>query len=757
MKVKTSIDSKLRVRLKDLPEGAFGALTEALSIPNLEKLKAQKLDQWGWQRMPDWISLWDTDGDDLVMPRGFLADYAVGMMAFGCEVELVECRTWEPIFKAGTPVKPRPYQKPQMDAILAHEQGIIKAPAGSGKTVSILATVQKLGCKSLVIVNTKDILWQWQKRVEDFLGPHYPFGQIGDGKFEISPYITIATAQTLHSRFDELEANGFFDEFSFVCLDECFPAGTLISTPEGSRPIESLRVGDVVYGVNHETGHVEPTEIRHTFERDSERLVEVGGVKMTPNHPVFTQRGYVRADDVVLGDTITFLDASYPATSPDLRAVWAGFPSLEADRALLLQALRDEKARQQTGQSVQDGRWNDQGEITFDQTRSGLLVPVGRQWSWADRAAEDPLGRARRSMGAGVHLQDGEPDSWAESGRRSASALQDRLGERVKEDRRGVGRRGPSVEGAARAGQAKDGMAGSAWLDSHSRPEQGRAALHVAGRGPHRVFNVETGLGNYFASGLLVHNCHHATAETYNKIFDRFSARYRVGVSATPDKTGDFALAINVLGPIIHETKPSDVPDLTKPKVIRVPTKFGFSFRGHVNRWQRSNYGQMIDAIIRDEDRNALIVRCVMENQGHHQLLVSKRLEHLEILGDLLLDAGFRDPITSITGRDDNETREHAVHLASTEPSLILSTLADEALDIPRLDRLHLPYPQRNAGLVTQQVGRVERVHPDKKDAIIYDYADGMVGPLEKQWRIRRFEVYQPRGYKIEVRKTVTA
>jgi hypothetical protein len=50
-------------------------------------------------------------------------------------------------------------------------------------------------------------------------------------------------------------------------------------------------------------------------------------------------------------------------------------------------------------------------------------------------------------------------------------------------------------------------------------------------------------------------------------------------------------------------------------------------------------------------------------------------------------------------------------------------------------------------------VGRVERKHPDKTDAIIFDYVDGNVGPLDKQWRTRRFEVYMPRGYKIETRK----
>jgi superfamily II DNA or RNA helicase len=164
----------------------------------------------------------------------------------------------------------------------------------------------------------------------------------------------------------------------------------------------------------------------------------------------------------------------------------------------------------------------------------------------------------------------------------------------------------------------------------------------------------------------------------------------------------------------------------------------------------------MIQAIITDPDRNRQIVEWVMHYQGRHQLLVSKRLEHLSILEDLLHVAGYKDPIYKLTGQDSSEDREIAVAAINAAPGLLLSTLADEALDVPRLEVIHLPFPQKNSGLVTQQVGRVEREHLDKLEAIIIDYVDGNVGPLEKQWKTRRFEVYEPRGYKIEIRKVPT-
>jgi superfamily II DNA or RNA helicase len=487
--LKVLIDHKLRVRVGDLPEEALEHVCDALSIPNLEREKAKKMDQWGWQRMPERIELFRFDTDmrgntRLVMPRGFLGDFATGMEMYGLNVELVDHREHghgDLLDHGGEGWRIFPWQLDQMKKIEAWEQGIIKSPAGSGKTLMILMTIQALlvrqdieqTIRSLIIVNSKDILWQWQQRAEGFFGRDFQVGQIGDGKFEIGQWITVATAQTLHSRYDDLEEGGFFDWFGFVCLDEC----------------------------------------------------------------------------------------------------------------------------------------------------------------------------------------------------------------------------------------------------------------------------------------------HHATAETYNKILNRFSARYRVGVSATPDKTGDFELARMVLGPIIHTTHPHEVTNLIKPRVVKIPTKFGFGFRGHRNRRSRSNYPQMIEALTGNEERNMLIAQMILENTGHHQLVVTKRLEHIEILTGMieehpwwdLRDQG--DQLMTLTGKDSNEHREHVVEVANTTPCVILSTLADEALDIPRLDRIHLVFPQRNPGLITQQVGRVERKHPDKTDSIIFDYVDANVGALDAQWRVRRTEVYMPRSYKIEVRR----
>ena len=113
------------------------------------------------------------------MPRGFLPDYTQGLRALGHKPDLIDHRHYKSLLRIGWKPEPKKWQIPAVAAIIENEQGIYKAPAGSGKTVAVLIAIAELGCKSLIIVNTKDILWQWQKRVYEFLGEDYPIGQIG--------------------------------------------------------------------------------------------------------------------------------------------------------------------------------------------------------------------------------------------------------------------------------------------------------------------------------------------------------------------------------------------------------------------------------------------------------------------------------------------------------------------------------------------------------------------------------------------------
>src|SRR3974390_2453853 len=190
------IDHKLRIDRREIPDEIEAGILEALSIPNLERQKAMEQNLYGWERMPVSIPLWRYEGTDLVMPRGFEANLRHGLKAWKERYGISDdrCTAWTP--KRGREIPLRPWQEPAVDAILKAEQGIWKAPAASGKTVAVLEAIRRSHLRAIVIVNTKDILYQWQERCRQHLGEEFPVGQIGDNVFEPSTHLTIATAQT---------------------------------------------------------------------------------------------------------------------------------------------------------------------------------------------------------------------------------------------------------------------------------------------------------------------------------------------------------------------------------------------------------------------------------------------------------------------------------------------------------------------------------------------------------------------------------
>ena len=109
--------------------------------------------------------------------------------------------------------------------------------------------------------------------------------------------------------------------WDLMILDECHPAGTPIATPDGPREIQELGEGDAVWGVDHHSGRIVRTTVAHTFRRENqEELVRVGETLMTPEHPVWTRKGYTPAGEVGTENHVCRLaEEGDPDAHPDLR------------------------------------------------------------------------------------------------------------------------------------------------------------------------------------------------------------------------------------------------------------------------------------------------------------------------------------------------------------------------------------------------------------------------------------------------------
>lgn len=93
--------------------------------------------------------------------------------------------------------------------------------------------------------------------------------------------------------------------WDLAIADECVPPATMIATPNGSVPIESVHHGDVVLGTDR-NGRITTATVTATFRRvTAQPLIRIETLRATPNHPVWVEgSGYVAAAGVRVGDRI---------------------------------------------------------------------------------------------------------------------------------------------------------------------------------------------------------------------------------------------------------------------------------------------------------------------------------------------------------------------------------------------------------------------------------------------------------------------
>lgn len=269
---------------------------------------------------------------------------------------------------------------------------------------------------------------------------------------------------------------------------------------------------------------------------------------------------------------------------------------------------------------------------------------------------------------------------------------------------------------------------------------------------------LDNGFFDQFSLCIL-DECHHATARTFNEVFAMFNSKFRFGVSATPEKTGVFELAEAVIGPIIVEVDEDDVERIEKPIVEVIETRLGWdpeptTFRKRKRKFAKMKYETFLKKLLADEERLDLVVNEIMKNHlGARNLVIAKRIELLENIYDELVLAGYPHELLVMVGANTIKERTKAIAMIDHGPCVLLTTLADEALDAPLLEVLHLVWPTSNPELLLQQIGRVRRKHPEKKQSKVMDYRDRHMPPFEKQYMGRRHQVYDPRGFEVTKRK----
>lgn len=181
---------------------------------------------------PKQLFLYSMNGNDLILP-------------FGCLRSILPLLKgdWKKLYRKpvkvdfGGKVPLYEYQEEAVAAMLINHYGILRSPAGSGKTQMGIALAAALGVKTLWLTHTKDLLTQSKVRAAQYINPDL-LGTITEGKVDIGQSMTFATIQTMC----KVDLEQYRDEWDCIIVDECHRvSGTPTAVTQFSKVLNSLR------------------------------------------------------------------------------------------------------------------------------------------------------------------------------------------------------------------------------------------------------------------------------------------------------------------------------------------------------------------------------------------------------------------------------------------------------------------------------------------------------------------------------------
>ncbi len=252
---------------------------------------------------------------------------------------------------------------------------------------------------------------------------------------------------------------------------------------------------------------------------------------------------------------------------------------------------------------------------------------------------------------------------------------------------------------------------------------------------------------------IIVDECHHVAAVSFDEILKTAKAKYVYGLTATPTrKDGHHPIIFMQCGPVRYrddakkqaDKRPFDhfvIPRFTALRVRLDKDEKDVSIQEH--------YSLMVAS----EMRNQMIVDDVVKSHdsGRNCLVLTERTSHLESLAEKLRER-IPEVMTLRGGRGAKEITEISKRISDPPTDKQLTLVATgryigEGFDEPRLDTLFLTMPISWKGTLQQYAGRLHRLFAEKREVQIYDYVDIHVSMLEKMYH-KRLNGYASIGYK---------
>jgi superfamily II DNA or RNA helicase len=232
-------------------------------------------------------------------------------------------------------------------------------------------------------------------------------------------------------------------------------------------------------------------------------------------------------------------------------------------------------------------------------------------------------------------------------------------------------------------------------------------------------------------SQIIIDEAHHMPAVSFEIPLKRFKGKYVLGLSATPKrKDGMEAIMYLQCGDIAYES----VRKNTMKHILKtIPTQYD-TFLDH--------FAMMLGEITEDTMRNRQIINEILKLPDRKILVLSERIEHLNILWHLLEAKGIEAVLLYGALKTKEKKREFE---KSENASIILSTSSyiGEGIDIGHLDTIVFTMPISYPERMIQYLGRIGR---EGQQCLAIDFIDTSVPMLKSSFN-KRMKGYKKMGY----------
>ena len=637
--------------------------------------------------------------------------------------------------------EPRYYQTEAVEAIFNYFETddpghpLVELPTAAGKSMIQAMIAEKIlnefpECRILFLTHQQELIKQNYNELISNLGMvNAGIYSAGLNCRDTDNKIIFAGIQSVYKRALELGC------FNLIVIDECFVGETLISTPEGRKKIENICCGDIVYNAVG-TGIVESISKRKYAKKlykvelsNGENFICTGG------HPVFTKSaGWTQTRDLAKGQGVF--------SRKKMQKMWKDFFPLGKNKRwknkILFSGRQMERTRmllsillEEIKKSDAQYRIKKQNESIFKKNRT-QANNQGRERSFNSSAnciIIDVIKRMGRRISNTHKMQ------------KIRTFISDMLQNRCSKSNiknRNRDRWENSLWGTIKKGFEKIGITQDIRVVNISHQKFGDNEF---------IYNLQiSNHPSYYASGILVHNCHLIPAKgfgTYrtflNAMLNQAPYCKIIGLTATPYRLdsglltyGDNKIFDEIiyrvplvklinegyLCPLIGKT------GIVKPDVSEVHKRGGEYIESELNKVCDNEL--IIEKAVSEflkltKDRNHVLIFCTgilhsihvkeeIERQGEKCETIHSKMTSVEREKVL---SGFREGrIKYVTNCDILTTGFNARHI----------------------DCIILLRPTMSTGLYYQMCGRGLRTEEGKKDCLILDYAGNILehGPIDK-------------------------